>query len=139
MTVEVLLRAGRLERVPGDQEAARRRLAACEQHLASAEMLADSDPAMAYAALYDAARKALTAHLLARGLRVTNRAGAHEAIGVYATTEVEDPTGSVRRFQTMRLRRNRSEYQDVPVGVQEVAADLGHARAIVAAVAAQLG
>lgn len=93
---------------------------------------------MAYAALYDAARKALTAHLLAHGLRASNRAGAHEAVGVYGASEVHDPTGSVGRFQAMRLRRNRSEYQDRPVGVQEVAADLVYARAIVAAVAAAL-
>lgn len=134
MIVDDLLRSGRLERVPADLGPARDRVAACEQHLRSAEVLAATDPAMAYAALYDAARKAITALMLARGLRATNRAGAHEAVGLYATTELEDPTGSVGRFQAMRLKRNRSEYHDQPVGSQEVDADLVRARAVVAAV-----
>ncbi|MFC3688568.1 hypothetical protein [Aquipuribacter hungaricus] len=114
------------------------RLAACEQHLRSAGLLADVDPATACAALYDAARKAVTAHMLARGYRVQNRAGAHEAVGLYAASELDDPTGSVGWLQAMRLKRNRSEYHDVPVGRQEVAADLTRAWGIVAAVRAAL-
>ena len=101
-------------------------------------MLAETDPAMAYAALYDAARKALTAHMLARGFRATSRPGAHETVGLYGAAELADPSGSVARFQAMRLIRNRSEYQDRPVGRQEVENDLRHATAIVTAVRAAL-
>ncbi len=93
---------------------------------------------MAYAALYDAARKALTAHMLTRGFRATNRPGAHEAVGIYGASELTDPGGSVARFQAMRLTRNRSEYQDRPVGRQEVAHDLRHATAIVETVRATI-
>lgn len=138
MTAEDLLRSGRLERVPADVDAARDRLRACEQHLRSADLLVDADPAMAYAALYDAARKAVTAHMLANGYRAANRPGAHEAVGLYGAAEVNDATGSVMRFQSMRLKRNRSEYHDVPVGQQEVVADLARARDIVAAVGTAL-
>jgi hypothetical protein len=134
VSADDLLRSGRLERVPADLGAAMDRLAACEQHLRSADLLADDDPVMAYAALYDAARKAVTAHMLANGVRAANRAGAHEAVGLYAASELSDPTGSALRFQAMRLKRNRSEYHDVPVGQQEVVADLSRARDIVAAV-----
>lgn len=138
MNTDDLVRSGRLERVPADRGAALDRVTACEQHLRSADLLAEVDPAMAYAALYDAARKAITAHMLARGYRAANRAGAHEAVGLYAAAEVVDSTGNVLRFQSMRLRRNRSEYHDVPVGRQEVVADLTRARAIVAAVRTSL-
>lgn len=137
-TMQELLRSGRVERVPADPPAAADRVHACLEHLRSAEVLADSDPAMAYAALYDAARKALTAHMLAHGLRVTNRPGAHEAVGIYGTAELVDPGGSIARFQVMRLIRNRSEYQDRPVGRQEVANDLRHATVIVEAVRAAM-
>ena len=137
-TLQELLRTGRVEQVPADAAAAEDRVDACLQHLKSAAVLADTDPAMAYAALYDAARKALTAHMLAQGLRVTNRPGAHEAVGIYGSTELIDPSGSVARFQAMRLARNRSEYQDRPVGRQEVANDLRHATAIVEAVRVSL-
>lgn len=137
-TLQELLNTGRVERVPADLSAAADRVDACLQHLTSAAVLADSDPAMAYAALYDAARKAITAHMLARGLRATNRPGAHEAVGLYGVAELTDPGGSVARFQGMRLARNRSEYQDRPVGRQEVANDLRHAAAIVEAVRVEL-
>ncbi len=102
-------------------------------------MLADTDRAMAYAALHDAARKALTAHTLARGLRAANRPGAHEAVGIYGSAELDDPRGSVARFQAMRVARSRSEYQDRPVGCQEVANDLRHATAVVLSSGSPLG
>jgi len=76
--------------------------------------------------------------MLARGTRVTNRPGAHETVGLYGVAELADPSGSIARFQAMRLTRNRSEYQDRPVGRQEVESDLRHARAIVMAVRASL-
>ncbi len=93
---------------------------------------------MAYSSLYDAARKAVTAHMLANGLRVPAKPGAHETVGLYAAEKVPDPTGSVQEFQRMRRRRNKSEYDDIVLGAQDVAADLVHAGHIVEAVAADL-
>lgn len=137
-TVAQLLTAGRLERVPADLAGARARLARAEQHLATAAALIGHDNEVAYGSLYDAARKALTAHMLAHGLRVPARPGAHEVVGWYGAERVPDPTGSIHEFQRLRKRRNRSEYDDTVFGDRDVATDLDHARDIVAAVKALL-
>src|SRR5919201_6741460 len=79
-----LLDAGFLEEVAPHGEDALLRLGEAERHLASAEQIAASDPNGAFQLAYDAARKAVTAHMLARGLRVTNRPGAHATTGRYA-------------------------------------------------------
>jgi hypothetical protein len=43
-------------------------------------------------------------------------------------------TPSAFEFQRMRRRRNKAEYDDVVIGQADLAADLGHAQAIVSAV-----
>jgi hypothetical protein len=138
--VEALLVSGRLERIAVDRSAASLRLAKAEQHLATAQMLLGRDNEVAYTALYDAARKAATAHMLARGIRAsTSKPGAHEAVGIYLAEMVPDPTGSVGKFQRIRSKRNGTEYRDLIVGDQEIVSDLAHATNIVAAVRADLG
>jgi uncharacterized protein (UPF0332 family) len=139
LSVEGLFDAGRLQRVAPDPSAASVRIAKAEQHLVTAKMLLGHDNEVAYTALYDAARKAATAHMLARGIRAsTSKPGAHEAVGTYLAEKVPDPKGSVAKFQRMRTKRNASEYRDLVVGEQEVASDLVHATNIVAAVRADL-
>ena len=135
-TVADLLASGRLQSVPADSAAAHLRLSRSEQHLMTAASLLGQDNEVAYGSLYNAARKAVTAHMLARGLRASGTAGAHAAVGIYAIERVPDPTGSVHEFQRMRRRRNNSEYDDMVFGSQEVAVDLQHAENIVAAVRA---
>ncbi|WP_336921014.1 hypothetical protein [Aquipuribacter sp. SD81] len=76
--------------------------------------------------------------MLARELRSTNRSGAHEAVGLYASAAIVDESGAVRRFRAMRLTWNRSEYRDVAIGTQQVQSDLTSARVIVDAVRADL-
>jgi len=137
-TVADLVAAGRLERVPADAHLAGLRLATAEKHLATAAGLVGVDNDVAYTTLYDAARKAITAHMLANGLRAKATARAHEAVGVYAEERVMDPTGSIRGFQAIRRRRNKSEYQDLSLGELDVIADLAHAPNIVTAVKAAL-
>ncbi len=83
-TVDDLLRRGRIETVVSDVAAAWARVDEAKRHLSSAGALRDSDPALAYVALYDAARKSITAHMQAHGYRASNRAGAHQAVGLYA-------------------------------------------------------
>ena len=140
LSVEALLVSGRLERVAPDQSAASLRIVKAEQHLATAQMLLGHDNEVAYTALYDAARKAATAHMLARGIRAsTSKPGAHEAVGIYLAEVVPDPGGSVGKFQRIRAKRNGTEYRDLVVGEQEIASDLVHATNIVAAVRADLG
>ena len=140
LSVEALLVSGRLERVAPDQSAASLRIVKAEQHLATAQMLLGHDNEVAYTALYDAARKAATAHMLARGIRAsTSKPGAHEAVRIYLAEVVPDPGGSVGKFQRIRAKRNGTEYRDLVVGEQEIASDLVHATNIVAAVRADLG
>lgn len=138
LNVDDLLRSGRLEVVPADRAAALVRLARAEQHLDTAAALVGHDNEVAYGSLYDAARKAVTALMLANGFRVPAKPGAHEAVGIYAVNVLTDPSGSVSQFQRLRRRRNKSEYDDIIVGRQDVENDLHHARDVVAAVRALL-
>jgi RecA/RadA recombinase len=138
LNVDDLLRSGRLEVVPADRAAALVRLARAEQHLDTAAALVGHDNEVAYGSLYDAARKAVTALMLANGFRVPAKPGAHEAVGIYAVNVLTDPSGSVSQFQRLRRRRNKSEYDDIIVGRQDVENDLQHARDLVAAVRALL-
>jgi hypothetical protein len=136
VSVPGLVRDGRLEKVTADLTAAWSRLDEAKTHLASSAMLAPSDPALAYIALYDAARKAITALMQANGYRVTNRSGAHQAVGLYAeaTVATGDAASHIRAFDRMRQIRNRSEYEHQPITEQLLTTDLDHARAIVAEV-----
>lgn len=74
ISVASLVRTGRIEKVEPDVDAAASRLAAARRHLASAESIATIDPDGAYSLLYDAARKALDAHMLVNGYRVSKSA-----------------------------------------------------------------
>jgi hypothetical protein len=131
-----LLRGGRIERVTPDIVAAWDRVLEAKVHLASSVTLATSDPTLAYVALYDAARKAITAHMQANGYRVTNRPGAHEAAGLYAEATLGTGTAvsHVRAFDRMRRVRNRSEYDQQPITERLLSTDRQHAQQIVATV-----
>ena len=135
--VEALLKEGRIERVEADTGAARDRLEEATRHLDSAVLIAETDPAGAYSLLYDAARKAVDAHMLMSGYRVSkSRLGAHEATARYASSTLGSGPhgGSALRFDRMRRNRNRSEYGAWQIGRSTLEADLVHARAIVEAV-----
>lgn len=128
-----LVRSRRIEEVPADPVTARASVEEARRHLASAEAVASSDPAGAYQLLYDAARKAVAAHMLANGYRATARPGPHEAVVRYAE-EVFTSAGAarhVRNLDRMRRNRNRSEYGMRVFGRAEIDADLEHARQVV--------
>lgn len=129
MTVDDLIGARRLERVPVDHAAATRRLTSARRHLQSAATLARDDPDAAYALLYDAARKAVAAHMQAHGLRARNAPGAHEATALYAAAVLAGP--SSRELDRMRRFRNRIEYGTTSFDTGQVEHDLRHAHAIV--------
>lgn len=65
----------KLQRVPASSAASEALLAQARRHLASAEMVAATDPAGGYALVYDAARKAMAAVYEAQGLRATSTGG----------------------------------------------------------------
>lgn len=137
--IERLLEKGLLERVEHDPRAARELLGEADRHLTSAVRIAFDDPNGAYQLLYDAARKAIVAHMTAGGYRVVKgRPGAHETTGRYGSAALASAEAAMANFDRMRRNRNRSEYELRFFDLDEVAADLEHARAIVAAVAALL-
>jgi len=135
-----LVRAGRIEKVASDLAAAWSRVDEAKAHLVSSAALAKTDPALAYVALYDAARKAVSAHMQAHGYRATNRTGAHQAVGLYAEASLASAAAlaHIQAFDRMRQIRNRSEYNQQPITERLLATDLGHAKVIVAAVEADL-
>ena len=135
--VDELVNEGRLEPVEADREAASVKLSEAKRHLESSAAIAESDPGGAYALLYDAARKAVDAHMVASGYRVMkNRPGAHEASGRYAVLVLGrgGHADDIRAFDRMRRNRNRSEYGVWQVGRTTLETDLAHARGIVRAV-----
>lgn len=135
-----LVASGRLGRVPSNPDRAHALLVQARRHLASAAELQDSDPPLAYVALYDAARKAILAHLVANGLRETARPGAHQAVVEYAQAVLVDNESSeaLSRLDRLRRNRNRSEYESWEPTANMIASDLKHAAAIVDLVAALL-
>ncbi|MCY7340941.1 MAG: HEPN domain-containing protein [Pseudonocardia sp.] len=133
-----LLRAGRLQQVPADPGTARARLTVAEQHLDTAGRLLaeDLDLEIAYVALYDAARKAVTAAMLAAGVRATHRGGAHEAVAIWCAQTLGPRSAAAKKFDALRRRRNRSEYDDLVLSGTDVTIDLADANEIVNAAAA---
>jgi hypothetical protein len=100
-------------------------------------LLAGDEPDAAYALLYDAARKAVAAHMLAHGLRARNASGAHQATARYAAATL---TGtSSRELDRLRRFRNRIEYGATSLDFAQVEHDLAHARAITDDVSLSLG
>jgi hypothetical protein len=74
-----MLERQELTEVTANAELADCLLATARQHLASVRLLAASDPYLAYVAVYDAIRKALSALLQVQGLRATT-SGGHLAV-----------------------------------------------------------
>ncbi|CAN5187582.1 hypothetical protein BH11ACT1_BH11ACT1_32010 [soil metagenome] len=111
-TIEDMLRKGTLERVPPSIDAAQSLLEVAERHLASALVLADNDVVLAYDALHGANRKALTAILVAQGLRPT-RAGGHIAVYEAVHAQLEPPLGrDLATYNRVRRTRNAGDYRD---------------------------
>ncbi len=133
-SLDQLLEEGRLERVPADPNMAASMLEEAKRHLLSAGQIMELDAVGAYSLLYDAARKAVTAHMLTSGYRAApNRPGAHAAVVVYAAAALpsERLDDLIRNFDRMRRTRNRAEYELAIIGVKQLAADLHRAQRIV--------
>ncbi|MCP2253110.1 HEPN domain-containing protein [Prauserella aidingensis] len=138
--VEQMVANRRLERVDPNVEHALAVVQTAERHLTTARMLAETDDqGMAFTAVYDGARKALTAVLAIEGLRVRLVGGAHRNTGTAAAVFVDDP--SLDEFDWMRQVRNATEYPDLDrptATAQDVAEAIDAAGAIVAACAAHV-
>jgi hypothetical protein len=129
----------RMEKVGPNARQAGRMLRSCTQHLETVDQRAGGDPSGCYALLYDATRKAVAAHMLFHGLRVSGRPGAHAAVVAYAEAELaaigEDHLAHLDR---MRRTRNDTEYEERPITEAEVRNDLEHARFLVQAISRTL-
>lgn len=128
-----MIAGGELERVTADEELAHRIINVALSHLATAEREADLDPVMAYSALYDAARKALTALLQIQGLRPT-RSGGHLAVIAACRAQFDPPLGAtLRPLDRMRRVRHTAEYptSSTMIDSDTVREDLPKAGAIV--------
>ena len=106
-----MIASGVLERVPASRHRADLLMAQAEQHLASSRLLAVADPEGAYALLYDAVRKALTAVLEDAGVRTTSRPGHHKATHDAVAAFLRNAEhATLRPFERMRLNRAAVEY-----------------------------
>lgn len=135
-TAKRLLELGRIEQVESDLHAAQAKVEDAERHLKSADIIRESDPEGAYALLYDAARKAIDALMLADGYRVAKGEGGHVTTGEYAIDALSshEHISSVQQFDAMRRQRNKAEYGTWQITTPRLKQDLEHAQAIVAAV-----
>lgn len=130
-----------MERVEADTDLAVVKLEEAGRHLRSASVIANEDLEGAYALLYDAARKAVDAHLAASGYRISkSKLGAHEATALYARAVIGgEYAEDARALDRMRKQRNRVEYGVWHIGEARLTSDLRHASRIVDAVRAALG
>ena len=133
MTADRLVAAGRIEPVAADDEGAEAALEEAARHADSAESIAANDPNGAYQLAYDGARKAIAAHMRRAGFRVRRGEGAHAITAEYARDVIDPELG--KRFDSMRRRRNRSEYGSAFFSEEEVEGAVAVARALVTAVA----
>ena len=136
-----LVAEGVIRHAEADLRGARTELATARVHLETAAAIASRDPGAAYAISYDAARKAIAAHMRARGFRVGKGHGAHARIGVYAAAALDDHgiDEQLERYDELRRLRNQSEYDALLVDEADVGEAIDQAAAIVAAVERDIG
>ena len=132
-----------LERVQANMPASGARIGEARKHVRSAHFLAGDDPALAIAACHDAIRKAVTAHMLAAGLRPRGGEGAHRIVLAYARHVLGNVVAADDLTEAEGIRRDRAlaEYGDYPSGQfsadhVNAAADVGER--IINAVASEL-
>ncbi len=138
--VQRLLEGNRIRRVAPDPETASTEIDIARRHIASAEKIMAEDLTLAFTALYDAMRKAISAHMRVHGYRVARGPGAHWNTGAYALAALDhlDIGSHLDQFDALRDVRNQSEYEALQVDFEEVREALEHVRAIVEAIAYDL-
>lgn len=134
--IQALIAEGAIRPPPVDLDLAEVEIAAAALHIESAAGLVVSDPVGAFALGYDAARKAISAHMRASGYRAGKGPGHHIRVGRYAVAALDSPDvyDHLSALDDLRLLRNQSEYDGLGVEPPEVEELLTHARAILAAV-----
>jgi hypothetical protein len=128
-----MLDRGELAQVVADLGMANRLISSAKRHLRSAEMVGKEDPELAYAAIHDAARKAMAAMLQAQGLRPTT-AGGHLAVQHAVKAQFGASMGKLLRpVDRIRTTRHAAEYPDREtwIDADAVLADLPAAQRLV--------
>jgi hypothetical protein len=139
-SVADLIARRRIDTVTPNPRASAEWINDARRHLASAELLVETDPRLAYAAAHDAARKAITAHMNLNGLRPASGDGSHRAVVGYARERMASMVSADTREALDELREGRrvaesGEEPSVRIGPAEVRAAIEVASAVVDAVA----
>ena len=135
-----LLSERAIEVVTADPATAAQELDAARRHVTSAALIAADDPIGAFAIGYDAIRRAIAAHMRARGYRLRKGGGHHHRTGRYALAALDnmDVTDHIEAFDDLRQLRNQSEYDALMVEPEDVRNVLDHARALIDAISKDL-
>jgi hypothetical protein len=128
-------RRASLQTIAQDCLGARTFLAAARAHLASAQA-PEIDPSSAYLLAYEALKQTLDAALLADGKRVRGGDGAHAARVAEVRNMLPQEAALLARVDVARRQRNRTSYDAVSVGAQQLATVVADAHALIAAVEA---
>ena len=134
--LERMVAARELERVGVDPETARIELEQARLHVASAAEISERDPVAAFSIGYDSIRKAIAAHMRARGYRLPRGPGHHVRTGSYARAALDGAQidEHLDAFAELRQLRNQGEYDALLLDAGDVAEVLAHADAIIRAI-----
>lgn len=114
--IRSLLDPKELKSIVADPSSCRGHIDRALQHLNTAEMAANADPAAAVQLAYDAARKALNAILSLVGLKVHERAGSHGSyIRLSKLTYLDQEIWI--GLEELKKLRNRAEYDEHPIEI----------------------
>ena len=115
--IEQMLATGDLQQVPASREHADRLLEQARRHVHSTQNAVAADPEGAYALLYEAARKSLTAILASQGLRPTSRGG-HLAVYHAVRAQLDPPMGKtlLPLFTATQPRRTARAFRPLGTG-----------------------
>jgi hypothetical protein len=131
--VDALVIAGRLERVPVDEERAAVFARSAGDRLDDIARVKNAS--VAYGIAYDAIHDVGEALLAAYGLRTRSGRGQHEALGQFLRAILLTPPGdhAAAEFDRLRKARNLDRYEGKPIGSADVVVAEAAARDLAAA------
>ena len=130
--IDRLLADGLLQQVAGAEARGEPWLSRAHRTVATAETIAEADPASAYTLAYDAARFACTALLAQQGRRPTT-GGGHRVVEEAVRAQFGD---TFKPFRDLRIRRHELEYPtfaDEAIDLEEAQEAVQTARTLIAA------